>query len=214
MDEEKNDFGDFQNNNYDSDKDKDGNSGDDTIFVENFVWEDIDDDLVISDITANYCGPNVLKEGTENLFQTVLECIMLTSGMSLEYFRWVTAYSNNISWLRSFGGNFKGIKWKKINVQEMVKFYGVMPHMSIENRHLGGHEGYFKPTSYLRVRHGYNVNIFGYGGWVERIMNLERFHQIISDFHPEAGESSVGDKCHKELFQPCVIIFYHILTRF
>ena len=61
MDEEKNDFGDFQNNNYDSDKDKDGNSGDDTIFVENSVWEDIDDDIVISDITDNYCGPHGFK---------------------------------------------------------------------------------------------------------------------------------------------------------
>ena len=32
---------------------------------------------------------------------------------------------------------------------------------------------------------------------MDRIMNLARFRQIISAFHPEAGESAVSYKCHQ-----------------
>ena len=63
MDKEDNSFVDFQNNNDDSDKYKDGNAGDDTIFVDNLVWEDIENDLAIPDIPDHYCGPHGFKEG-------------------------------------------------------------------------------------------------------------------------------------------------------
>ena len=63
MDKEDNSFVDFQNNNDDSDKYKYGNAGDDTIFVDNLVWEDIENDLAIPDIPDHYCGPNGFKEG-------------------------------------------------------------------------------------------------------------------------------------------------------
>ena len=43
---------------------------------------------------------------------------------------------------------------KNITVQEMVRFYGVMFHMIIEPRQLGGYEVYFKPTLYVRVLRG------------------------------------------------------------
>ena len=62
MDEEDNAFGYFQNNNNDSDRYEDGNSGNDIIIVENLVWENIDDDIVIPDIPDHYCGPRGLKE--------------------------------------------------------------------------------------------------------------------------------------------------------
>ena len=55
---------------------------------------------------------------------------------------------------------------------------------------------YLKPTSYVRFGRGYNVNIVGYGGWVERIMTLARFLHIRSAFHTESGESPVGEKYH------------------
>ena len=61
--EEDNAFGYCQNNNDDSDEDKDWNSGNDTIFVDNLVWEDIDDDIFILDISDHYCGPPGFKEG-------------------------------------------------------------------------------------------------------------------------------------------------------
>ena len=79
----------------------------------------------------------------------------------------------------------------------MVRFYGVMLHMSIEPCHLGGYEDYFKPTSYARVGHGYNVKLVGYGGWAETIMTLARLRQIRSAFHPEDGKYAVGEKCHQ-----------------
>ena len=85
--------------------------------------------------------------------------------MSLEYFRQVTKQSKQFSQLHSVLGKFGGLKWKNITVQYMVRFYGVMLSMSIDPRHLGGYEGYFKPTSYVRIGRGYNVNLVRYGRW-------------------------------------------------
>ena len=60
------------NNDDNSDEDEDGNEGDDTIFVENLVWEDIGNDIVIPYIPDHYCGLHGLEDVMENLFQTVL----------------------------------------------------------------------------------------------------------------------------------------------
>ena len=95
---------------------------------------------------------------------------------------------------------FGGIKLEKITVQKMVRFYVVMIHMRIETRHLGGYEGYFIPTKYARVGHGYNVNIVGYVGWSERIMNLALFCHIRSASHPEAGKYSDDENFHKIMY--------------
>ena len=104
---------------------------------------------------------------------------------------------NFFNWLNSVGGKFRGINWKNITVQEMIRLYGVMICMIIQSRHLGRYEGNFKTTSYVRFVHGYNVKLVGYGGWAERIMTLDSFYQIRSDFNQEAGESDVCQKCHK-----------------
>ena len=61
MYEEENAFGYCQNNDADSDKDKYGNAGDDTIIVDNLVWEDTENDLVIPDILYHYCSKNYFK---------------------------------------------------------------------------------------------------------------------------------------------------------
>ena len=73
MYEEENEFGYFQKNNDDSDKEKYGNTGNDTIFVDNLVWEDIDNDIVITDIPDYYYGTNGLKEGVEKLYKNIIE---------------------------------------------------------------------------------------------------------------------------------------------
>ena len=73
MYKEDNDFVDFHNNNDDSYKYKDGNAGDDTIYVDNLVQEDIDNTIVIQDILDHHYGPHGFKEGLDKLFQTVLE---------------------------------------------------------------------------------------------------------------------------------------------
>ena len=67
------------------------------MFVDNLVWEDIDNYLVISDIPYYYFGPCGFKEVVENIFQTFTELIILTSVMPLEYFRWVTEQSKKLS---------------------------------------------------------------------------------------------------------------------
>ena len=71
-----------------------------------------------------------------------IEWIILTSGMSLECFFWVIAQSNKSDWLRSVLAKFGGIKWKNITVQDMVRFYGVMLHMSIDPCCFGGYACY------------------------------------------------------------------------
>ena len=114
LDEEDNACVDFQNNNVESEKYEEGNAGDDKKFVDNLVWEDIGNNIVILYIIYHYCGPHGFQELAEKLFQTVIECIMITSGMWLEYFRLVTAHSNKYSRLCSVGGNFRGIKWENI----------------------------------------------------------------------------------------------------
>ena len=65
-------------------------------FFEKLVWEDIYNDIFIPDMPDHYYGPHGLKEGVEKLFQNVLECIMITSGISLEYFCRETAQSENV----------------------------------------------------------------------------------------------------------------------
>ena len=110
MGEEDNASGYFQKNNDDRHEDKDENSGDDTIFVDNLVWENTDNDIVIQDIPYHYCGPFGLNEGMYTLFKTDIGCILITSVMLLEYFHWVTAQSKKISWLHSFGDKFGGLK--------------------------------------------------------------------------------------------------------
>ena len=79
----------------------------------------------------------------------------------------------------------------------MVRFYGVMLHMSIETHHLGGREGCFKTKLYIIVVCGYTVKIVWYRGWTDMIMTIERFHHIISNFHPEAGEYDIGENWHQ-----------------
>ena len=81
MDEEDNALGYFQNNNDYSDKYKDVNAGDDNIYVDNLVCEDIYNSLVIQDISDHYCGPHGFKEVVDKLFQNFIECIMLASGI-------------------------------------------------------------------------------------------------------------------------------------
>ena len=80
------------------------------LFFENLVWEYVDNYIVILDIPDHHPGPNGLKEGLEKLFQTVLVCIMITSGFSLEYFLRVNLHSKQFSWLRSVLGKFRELK--------------------------------------------------------------------------------------------------------
>ena len=57
----------------------------------------------------------------------------------------------------------------------------------------------------INLGHGYYVQIRGYNAQEKDLMNIIRFKQIRSDFHPEPGTSFYGDKCHQhELFYPHV----------
>eukprot|EP00957_Ditylum_brightwellii_P129169 9852152-Ditylum_brightwellii.AAC.1 len=64
---------------------------------------------------------------------------------------------------------FGGQKYKNITVEEMVRFYGILLRMSIEPRHLGGYQAYFKSTTRIDLAPRYVQEFNTYGGWAEEI---------------------------------------------
>ena len=195
-------------NAYDSDmdtnagsaSDDDNNNEDDAGIAEEWNWEELPSDLQMPEITNKYDGPHGLKPGVEHKFNTVSECIFETSGLLLDVFRRMTAQSNKYARAKMRNGKFGGLKWTNITLQEMIRFFGIMLRMSIEPRHLGGYEAYFHPSTSIQAGKNYSVQLSGYVGWAATVMSLGRFRQIRSAFHPEAGISSVGDKCHQLRF--------------
>ena len=59
-------------------------------------WEDIGNDEEVDGPpeTDRYDGPHGLKNGVGNRFKTILQCIMTTTAMNIEFFRRLVAQSN------------------------------------------------------------------------------------------------------------------------
>ena len=62
---------------------------------------------------------------------------------------------------------------------------------------MGGYCTYFTDASTIHLDSDYFIQLRGYNAWAKEIMPLIRFKQIRSAFHPEAGQSQCGDKCHQ-----------------
>ena len=82
----------------------------------------------------------------------------------------------------------------------MLHFYVVMLRISIEPRHLVGYTSCFESISKIICVQGYTVSIEVYGVWSSKTIILSCFRQIRSEYHPEFGESVVGDKYHQMIF--------------
>ena len=165
-------------------------------------WRDIDTDEEIPGPAENdrYNGPHGLRKGIGNRFDTILQCVMNTTAMSLEFFERLAAQSNKYARSNMKVRNstlFIGHKWENIRAGEMIRFFGIMLRISLEPRKMGGYSTYFADNTTLHLDSNYSVKLRGYNAWAKEIMPLICFKQIRSAFHPEAGESECGDKCHQ-----------------
>ena len=74
----------------------------------------------------------------------------------------------------------------------------------MEPRKMGGYATYFQDNVYMDMGGGYKVKLRGFTCWAKEIMPLDRFKQIRSAFHPEAGDNKEsGDKCHQLQYFIC-----------
>ena len=62
-------------------------------------WNDIEDEEEIRGPPENdrYNGPHGLKSGVTNRFKTVLQCLMTTTALSLDFFDRLTMQSNKFA---------------------------------------------------------------------------------------------------------------------
>ncbi len=142
-------------------------------------------------------GP-ALKRGIATKFNTALEACGVCGGMDFEFFKRLTANSNEYGRNNmDHRGYFGGSKWKNISTQEMIRWHGVILKMSIDNRKIGGYESYFSPPEKicLSSTHIHTVNDFP--AWAAEVFTIRRFKQIRAAYHPEVGFSTIGDKCHQ-----------------
>ena len=68
-------------------------------------------------------------------FVIALQCLQKFSGMNMEFFRCITANSNQYAWkhMNQSTFNFGGSKWCNIQLDEMVHFFGIVLKMSIDD---------------------------------------------------------------------------------
>ena len=105
--------------------------------------------------------------------ETVLECIQVCGEMDYEFFKRITANSNQYSRLNMNDlGYFRGSHWTKITVQEMICFHGVLFKMSVDNRELGGHKLYFTDRISVNLSRTYSVEMIGLPAWALKVMSL------------------------------------------
>ena len=154
-------------------------------------WDDIGDEEEIRGPPENdrYNGPHGLKPGVINRFKTVLQCLMTTTALSLDFFDRLTTQSNKFArnqMKERCSNKFIGHKWQNIRVEEMIRFFGIMLQISLEPRKMGGYPSYFTDQSSLGIGTNYSVHLRGYKPWAKDVMTLVRFKQIRSAFHPES----------------------------
>ena len=154
-------------------------------------WDDIGDEEEIRGPPENdrYNGPHGLKPGVINRFKTVLQCLMTTTALSLDFFDRLTTQSNKFArnqMKERCSNKFIGRNWQNIRVEEMIRFFGIMLRISLEPRKMGGYPSYFTDQSSLGIGTNYSVHLRGYKPWAKDVMTLVRFKQIRSAFHPES----------------------------
>jgi hypothetical protein len=73
-----------------------------------------------------------------------MECVGVCGGMDYDFFKQITANSNEHARLNmSNEGVFAGKDWTNVTVEEFVHFLGILLKMSVDNRELGGYSSYF-----------------------------------------------------------------------
>ena len=142
---------------------KDTNMGD-----LNFVYDELKEPLEEPPNMYSGKGP-CLRPGVATSFKTAFECVQLCGGMSKLFWRRLTRNSNEYA-ARNIknDGSFGGRPWKKIKVEEMIRFCGCVLKLrrlrsysnicvwNIQKRMLAGGDGVgarSKARRMLRARH-------------------------------------------------------------
>ena len=82
-------------------------------------------------------GP-CLRHGVARRFDTVMGCLEVCSGMDYEFFKRITANSNEYARMHmNNDGQYAGSNWTNVTVEETVRFLGIILKTSINNRKLG-----------------------------------------------------------------------------
>ena len=183
-------------------------------------WEEIADDEEIPGPkeTDRYNGPHGIKPHVASSFKTVLQCIFSTTAMDIEFFKRLAAQSNKYARTimnTQSSSMFSGHKWRNISTGEMIRFFGIMLRISLDPRKMGGYTSYFQDNPIITLSNGYSVQLRGFDPWAKEVMPLIRFKQIRGAFHPEAGSTSCGDKCHQlryfiRRFNECAQKVFHL----
>jgi Transposase IS4 len=124
-----------------------------------------------------------------HLYSDPFECLQL-AGLSYEFVARLAANSNDYARKKLLFPNFQ-----TITTEEMYRFLGIMLQISISPKDSGGYEAYFRKTNKVI----YGTVIQDSVGFARKYMELVRFKQIRSCFHPEDKVASAGmtDKCYQ-----------------
>ena len=101
--------------------------------------------------------------------------------------------------------------WRNTTVGEIIRFFEIMLHISMEPRKMGGYTSYFVEDPVVILGLGYCCKLCGYQAWDKEVMTLIHFKQIRSAFHPDAGENMCRDKCHQLCY--FIRIFNHVVKK-
>ena len=166
------------------------------------VWDydELEDTEEFADDTAPsfYDGP-IGNKRVNSLFQDPFECLKL-AGLSYEFVARLAASSNDyakkVLCIDDRNKRIHGKSFANISTEEMYRFLGVMLQISLSPRDSGGYPAYFRKTNKTIL----DTEIQDTVGFAGKYMELWRFKQIRSAFHPEdKALASMGeaDKCYQ-----------------
>ena len=139
-------------------------------------WKDIADDENVEGPPENdrYNVPHDLKNGIRERFTDVLQFVMNTTVISMEFFERLTAQSNKYARnnMKSRSSTlYIGHKWTNIRAGEMIRFFGIMLRISLEPRKVGGYSTYFMDNPNIQLSN-YSVELRGYNAWAKEVIPL------------------------------------------
>ena len=159
-----------RDNNYDSTYMEEDGNYEDFLGRITYNYGDLNERL---SAPVNMCRGPILRRGVARRFETILDCVQVCGGMDYEFFKRITANSNQYVRLNMNDlGEFGGSPWTNITVQEMVRFHGVLLKMSVDNRELGGYKSYFTERLSVNLSRTYSVELTNYPAWALKVMSL------------------------------------------
>ena len=122
-------------------------------------------------------GPS-LRHGVACKFNNTMECIAICSGLDYNFFKRLTANSNQFARQHmNVEGNYTVSQWSNISVQEMIHFFGLILKMSVDDRQLGGYQSYFTKKRSINLSRYYAIELQDMPSWART--NKSKHHSIL-----------------------------------